>query len=164
MDGTELCGAIGCSIGLTVKAPRKTTLAKFDQEKTALANGQVAVTGVIEPVSGDSGLLHGTVFNGPDGQTRFHLSRFDGIHVMALDGVFESASSLKGQEGGIRSVSSFTAECGKHVASAADPNVLSETLTTVKDPNEPFRFSGVDASGKTVNQDSPEFKGQAADH
>jgi thiol-disulfide isomerase/thioredoxin len=138
----------------------KTTLAKFDQEKTALVNGQVAVTGVIEPVSGDSGLLHGTVFKGPDGQTRFHLSRFDGIHVMAIDGVFESASSLKGQEGGIRSVSSFTAECGKHVASAADPNVLSETLTAVKDPNEPFRFSGVDASGKTVNQDSPEFKGK----
>ena len=138
----------------------KTTLAKFDQEKTALVNGQVPVTGVIEPVSGDSGLLHGTVFKGPDGQTRFHLSRFDGIHVMAIDGVFESASSLKGQEGGIRSVSSFTAECGKHVASAADPNVLSETLTAVKDPNEPFRFSGVDASGKTVNQDSPEFKGK----
>ena len=138
----------------------KTTLAKFDQEKTALANGQVTVTGMIEPVSGDSGLLHGTVFKGPDGQTRFHLSRFDGIHVMALDGVFESASSLKGQEGGIRSVSSFTAECGKHVASAADPNVLSETLTAVKDPNEPFRFSGVDAAGKTVNQDSPEFKGK----
>jgi thiol-disulfide isomerase/thioredoxin len=138
----------------------KTTLAKFDQEKTALANGRVAVTGVIEPVSGDSGLLHGTVFVAPDGQTRFHLSRFDGIHVMALDGVFESAAALKGQEGGIRAVSSFTAECGKHVASAADPNVLSETLTTVKDPNEPFRFSGVDASGKTLTQDSPEFKGK----
>lgn len=138
----------------------KTTMAKFDQQKTAMVDGHVAVTGVIEPVSGDSGLLHGTVFVAPDGQTRFHLSRFDGIHVMALDGVFESATALKGQEGGIRAISAFTAECGKHVASAADPNALSETLTTVKDPNEPFRFSGVDASGKTLNQDSPEFKGK----
>jgi thiol-disulfide isomerase/thioredoxin len=46
------------------------------------------------------------------------------------------------------------------VASAADPNALSETLTTVKDPGEQFRFSGVDASGKTLDQNSPEFKGK----
>ena len=138
----------------------KTTLAKFDQEKIAAANGHVAVTGVIEPVSGDSGLLHGSVFKTADGQTRFHLSRFDGIHVMALDGEFLPDGTLKGVEGGIVASSSFTAECGKHVASAADPNVLSETLTAVKNPSEPFRFSGVDASGKTLDQDSPEFKGK----
>ncbi len=138
----------------------KTTLAKFDQQKIAAANGRVAVTGVIEPVSGDSGLLHGSVFKTSDGQTRFHLSRFDGIHAMALDGEFLPDGTLKGVEGGIVATSSFTAECGKHVASAADPNVLSETLTTVKDSAEPFRFSGVDASGKTLNQDSPEFKGK----
>ena len=41
-----------------------------------------------------------------------------------------------------------------------DPNALAETLTHVKDPNEPFRFSGIDQSGNTVNQDSPEFKGK----
>jgi thiol-disulfide isomerase/thioredoxin len=139
----------------------KTTLAKFDQQKIAAANGHVAVTGVIEPVSGDTGLLHGSVFTTADGQTRFHLSRFDGIHTMALDGVFQPDGTLKGQEGGMVALSSFTAECGKHVASAADPNVLSETLTKVKDPNEPFRFSGVDASGKTLDQNSPEFKGKA---
>jgi len=138
----------------------KTTLAKFDQEKIANANEHVAVSGVIEPVSGDSGLLHGSVFKTADGQTRFHLSRFDGIHVMALDGEFLADGTLKGVEGGIRATSSFTAECGKHVASAADPNVLSETLTKVKNPEEPFRFSGVDASGKTLDQDSPEFKGK----
>lgn len=138
----------------------KSTLAKFDQEQIAATDGHVAVTGVIEPVSGDSGLLHGSVFKTSEGQTRFHLSRFDGIHVMALDGEFLTDASLKGIEGGIVAVSSFTAECGKHVASAADPNLLSETLTSVKDPAEPFRFSGVDASGKTVDQDSPEFKGK----
>ncbi len=138
----------------------KTTLAKFDQEKIAKANEQVAVTGVIEPVSGDTGLLHGYVFKAADGQTRFHLSRFDGIHIMAIDGVFQPDGTLKGQEGGIVALSSFTAECGKHVASAADPNALSETLTRVKDPSEPFRFSGIDRFGKTVDQSSPEFKGK----
>jgi thiol-disulfide isomerase/thioredoxin len=138
----------------------KSTLAKFDQQKIANADEHVAVTGVIEPVSGDSGLLHGTVFKTPDGQTRFHLSRFDGIHTMAIDGTFQPDGTIKGEEGGIQALSSFTAECGKHVASAADPNALSETLTHVKDPQEPFRFSGIDQSGKTVNQDSAEFKGK----
>jgi thiol-disulfide isomerase/thioredoxin len=138
----------------------KTTLAKFDQGKIANADGHVAVTGVIEPVSGDTGLLHGSVFEAPDGHTHFHLSRFDGIHVLALDGTFQPDGTLKGEQGGIVSITSFTAECGKHVASAADPSVLSETLTHVKDPSEPFRFSGLDSSGKTVNQDSPEFKGK----
>ena len=138
----------------------KTTLAKFNQEQIANADGQVAVTGVIEPVSGDTGLLHGSVFKTPAGETRFHLSRFDGIHVMAIDGVFQPDGTLKGHEGGIVGLSSFTAECGKHVASAANPNALSETLTHVKDPAEPFRFSGVDESGKTLTQDNPEFKGK----
>jgi thiol-disulfide isomerase/thioredoxin len=138
----------------------KTTLAKFDQQKIANVNDHVAVTGVIEPVSGDSGLLHGTVFKTADGETRFHLSRFDGIHVTAIDGTFQPDGTIKGEEGGIVSVSSFTAECGKHVASAADPNALAETLTHVKDPQEPFRFSGIDQSGKTLTQDSAEFKGK----
>ncbi len=138
----------------------KTTLAKFDQKKIANVDGHVAVTGVIEPVSGDTGLLHGSVFDTPDGHTHFHLSRFDGIHVLALDGTFQPNGTLKGQQGGIVSLTSFTAECGKHLASAADPSVLSESLTKVKDPSEPFRFSGIDQSGKTVDQNSPEFKGK----
>jgi thiol-disulfide isomerase/thioredoxin len=36
-----------------------------------------------------------------------------------------------------------------------------ETLTSVKDPNEPFRFSGFDPqTGKTVTNDDPQFKGK----
>jgi len=65
------------------------------------------------------------VFKTSDGQTRFHLSRFDGIHAMALDGEFLPDGTLKGVEGGIVATSSFTSECGKHVASAADPNSIS---------------------------------------
>jgi thiol-disulfide isomerase/thioredoxin len=138
----------------------KTTLASFQQQANASADGKVAVTGILEPVSGDSGLLHGTVFTTADGQTHFHLSRFDGIHVTGLDGTFQADGNLKGQEGGIAALSPFTATRSKDLAKV-DPNVLSETLTTVKDPAEVFHFSGVDDVGKTLDQNSPEFKGKA---
>jgi thiol-disulfide isomerase/thioredoxin len=138
----------------------KNTLVSFQQQPLATADGKVAVTGILEYVSGDTGLLHGTVFQGTDGQAHFHLSRFDGIHVLALDGGFQPDGSLKGQLGGFVSLTTFTAERSKDVASV-DPNVLAEGLTKVKDPQEPFRFSGLDEAGKTVDQSSPEFKGKA---
>jgi len=137
----------------------KTTRASFRQEKNAAADGQVTVTGTIEPVSGDTGLLHGTVFTTPDGKGHFHLSRFDGIHAFAIDGEFLPEGSLKGQQGGIKALEDFTAVPASD-AKTADPNVLAETLTHVKDPGEPFRFSGVDRSGKKLDQASPEFKGK----
>ena len=138
----------------------KNTLVSFQQQTMATADGKVPVTGNIEYVSGDTGLLHGAVFQAANGQAHFHLSRFDGIHVLALDGEFQPDGSLKGQMGGFVSLTTFTAERSKDVASA-DPNALAEGLTKVKDPQEAFRFSGVDQSGKTVDQSSPEFKGKA---
>jgi thiol-disulfide isomerase/thioredoxin len=137
----------------------KTTRASFQQEKTTNGPDEVRVTGTIQPVSGDSGLLHGAVSSLPEGKTHFHLSRFDGIHVMAIDGDFQPDGSLKGQQGGIRGLDNFTAVRAGD-SKTADPNALAETLTHVKDPNEPFRFSGLDASGNRVDQDSPEFKGK----
>ena len=131
----------------------KTTRARFEQSG-------YSVSGTIQPVSGDTGLLHGDVSRLPGGKTHFHLSRFDGIHVMAIDGELLPDGRLKGQQGGIKALEEFTAVRATDTKTA-DPNVLSETLTTVKDPAEPFRFSGVDSSGKTLNQDSPEFKGKA---
>ena len=124
----------------------KTTLANFKQADKATADGNVAVTGIIEPVSGDTGLLHGIVFSA-NGVTHFHLSRFDGIHIMALDGDVMPDGKLSGQQGGIVALEPFTAERRKDKA-AADPNALAETLTKVKDPQQTFRFSGVDAAGK----------------
>ena len=88
----------------------KNTLTTFHQERMATADGKVAATGILEPVSGDTGLLHGTVVTGADGRTHFHLSRFDGIHVLALDGEFAPDGSLKGQMGGVKALSAFTAE------------------------------------------------------
>ncbi|HTV66104.1 MAG TPA: TlpA disulfide reductase family protein [Bryocella sp.] len=137
----------------------KTTRASFQQQKDADANYRVPVSGTIQPVSGDTGLLHGFVSIGPDDKARFHLSRFDGIHVMAIDGEFESDGSLKGQQGGIKALEPFTARRAQD-AKTADPNALAETLTHVKDPSEPFRFSGLDSSGQTLDQDSPQFKGK----
>ncbi len=138
----------------------KNTLANFKQQSIGSADGTVAATGILEYVSGDTGLLHGSVFHAAGGQPRFHLSRFDGIHVLALDGDFQPDGSIAGKMGGIVSLTNFTAERSKDVASA-DPNALAEGLTKVKDPQEAFRFSGVDEAGKTVNQSSPEFKGKA---
>jgi len=137
----------------------KTTRASFQQQTDMSGPDRVPVTGTIQPVSGDTGLLHGVVSTTPEGRTHFHLSRFDGIHVMAIDGDFQPDGSLKGQQGGIKALEDFTAVRATD-AKTANPNALAETLTHVKDPSEPFRFSGIDASGKTVTQDSPEFKGK----
>lgn len=130
----------------------KTTRASFQQK-------QYFITGIIEPVSGDTGLLHGEVTGVQDGKTHFHLSRFDGIHTMAIDGELLPNGTLKGEEGGIVALETFTAVRATD-AKTADPNALAETLTHVKDPAEPFRFSGIDQSGKTLTQDSLEFKGK----
>lgn len=138
----------------------KVTLATFRQQKTASADGKVFVTGILEPVSGDTGLLHGSVYNDPAGHTHFHLSRFDGIHVLALDGDFQPDGSLKGQLAGTASSTPFTAQRSKDVASA-DPNVQAGGLTRVKDPQQPFRFGGTDSTGKFVDQASAQFKGKA---
>ena len=68
-------------------------------------------------------------------------------------------TALRARLGGSKSSTPFTAERSSDAA-VADPNTLAGSLTKVKDPQAPFRFSGVDQSGKTINQDSPEFKGK----
>jgi hypothetical protein len=128
----------------------KVTLATFQQELMAAVDGRVPITGILEPVSGDTGLLHGSVYADADGRTHFHLSRFDGIHVIALDGEFQPHGTLMGQIAGITSSAPFTAERGKDVASA-NPNAQAGSLTRVKDPQQAFRFGGVNLSGEVIN-------------
>ncbi len=141
-------------------AEDKVTLATFQQEKAATADDRVPATGILEPVSGDTGLLHGVVYIDASGHTHFHLSRFDGIHVLALDGDFQPDGSLKGQLAGTASSVPFMAKRSKDVVTA-DPNVQAGDLTRVKDPHQPFRFGGMDQSGKAVDQGSAQFKGKA---
>jgi thiol-disulfide isomerase/thioredoxin len=137
----------------------RVTLFSVQQAKMAAADGTVAATGILEPVSGDTGLMHGTVSKGADGRAHFQLSRFDGIHILALEGELLPDGSLQGQIGGVRASAAFTAKRSTDAA-AANPNVLAGSLTKVTDPRAPFRFSGVDAQGKAMSQDSPEFKGK----
>jgi thiol-disulfide isomerase/thioredoxin len=137
----------------------KDTLTTIQQQKTATSDGNAAATGIMEPVSGDNGLMHGAVSTDNHGQTHVHLSRFDGIHALALDGQLQPDGSLAGVIGGVKSSAPFTAERSTDAA-AVNPNALSGSLTKVKNPEEPFRFSGVDESGKKIDQASPEFKGK----
>jgi len=134
------------------KGAENTTRASFQQNS-------YHVTGTIQPVSGDTGLLHGDLSSSADGKTRFHLSRFDGIHVIALDGEILPDGSLKGHQGGVKALEEFTGVRANDTKTA-DPNALAETLTHVKDPGQPFQFHGLDASGKVLDQDSTEFKGK----
>lgn len=138
----------------------KMTLATFQQQTTATPDGRVPATGILEPVSGDTGLLHGSVYAAAGGGTHFHLSRFDGIHVMALDGDFQPDGSLKGQIAGFTSSAPFTAQRSKDPASA-NPNAQAGSLTRVKDPQQTFRFAGADLLGKAVDQGSAQFRGKA---
>ena len=81
--------------------------------------------------------------------------------MLAFDGDFQPDGSLKGQIGsGLAGVVPFTATRTSDTA-VVDPNAEGGKLTRVTDPQQPFRFSGTDATGKTVDQNSPEFKGKA---
>ena len=118
------------------------------------------VNGTIAPVSGDFGLMSGTVSPGGTLPPSFSLSRFDGIHALLLEGQFDSADTLHGT---LNKTSRFTAvrkRAGaqpKDALSAVPPDA--ESVTKLKNPEEVFRFKGVDAlTGKTVTQD--DFKGK----
>jgi thiol-disulfide isomerase/thioredoxin len=114
------------------------------------------VTGVLIPVSGDTGLLAGSELGS--------LSRFDGIHVMLLkfdapQSEVEAFGSLKGTfESGKTGRYTFTAT-RKETAKKEDQPEDPFALTKVKDSNEPFQFAAPDPrTGKTVSASDPEFK------
>jgi thiol-disulfide isomerase/thioredoxin len=114
------------------------------------------VEGTIAPVSGDYGLLSGELA-GPD-STELHLSRFDGIHALRLDGHLVSPERMEG----VFHVSPgpplhFVATRAGAAAGGFDE---AEHLTWVANPAERFRFHGVDASGAAVTQDDARFEGK----
>jgi thiol-disulfide isomerase/thioredoxin len=124
------------------------------------ANAQSAVShaqhveGTIAPLSGDYGLLSG-VLTGNDGA--LHLSRFDGIHLLRLDGRFVSHDRIEGVfHDGPGAPLRFVATR----SSASSGFEEAEHLTSVQNPSEPFRFHGVDSSGRTVTQSDPAFRGK----
>jgi len=146
--------------------------ARFTQgpsEGTDNGGADAEVTGTIAPVDGDLGLLHGSIVQEIDKKKpklpRFTMSRFDGIHVIYLKGAFQPDGTLAGTINySFGTPTAFTAvratPAPEATGTAALPNP--ETLTTVKDLAEPFRFSAVDlASGKVISNDDPSLRGKA---
>ncbi|HWR35974.1 MAG TPA: TlpA disulfide reductase family protein [Clostridia bacterium] len=156
--------------------PDRVAPATFRQETPHTSSDgktlQAVVTGTIAPVSGDYGLMSGTVSvplaNGKpvaNVAPKVVMSRFDGIHTILLTGELASDGSFKGQLAfSASSWLPFTGvrkpESAKSGAASAGNPPDAETMTKVKNRAEPFVFSGVDTrTGKSVTQD--DFRGKA---
>lgn len=129
--------------------------------------GGMPVTGTVIPVSGDYGLLSGSVWRDAGakdstGNARFRMSRFDGIHVTLLTGEVLPDGSLKGElASGQTYRVTFTGTRKENVAKGGDLPGDPYALTTVKAPAEPLRFSAPDAAtGKTVASTDARFAGK----
>jgi thiol-disulfide isomerase/thioredoxin len=122
--------------------------ARFSQDKAH-------VEGTIAPVSGDYGTLSGSVSESGE----LHLSRFDGIHALRLDGRIVSPDRI---EGVFHVAPGYPLTFVATRATAASGNGFAEAehLTSVADPSQPFRFHGTDASGALITQDDPRFRGK----
>ena len=110
------------------------------------------VEGTIAPVSGDYGLLHGTLRQG-----ELHLSRFDGIHLLRLDGHLVSPERIEG----VFHVSpgnplSFVATS----TTAPEGFAEAEQLTHVEDPKAIFHFHAEDATGAIITEADPRLQGK----
>ena len=115
-----------------------------------LAAGQVE--GTIAPISGDYGLMAGRLENG-----ELHLSRFDGIHLLRLDGHLTAPDRL---EGVLHEAPGTALRFTATTSNAASGFDEAESITTVADPQAPFRFQGIDETGAVVNQDDARFRGK----
>jgi thiol-disulfide isomerase/thioredoxin len=112
--------------------------------------------GTIEPISGDYGMISGEISEGQDAE--LHLSRFDGIHTLRLDGHFVSSDRIEGVfHAGPGTALNFVAT--RTIADSAG-FAEAERLTSVENPSEAFRFHGLDAAGNTVTQNDPRFRGK----
>lgn len=161
-EGNSLNGQWTFTFDGSATNPDKVAPAEFKQSKALVeAGGVVAeVEGTIAPVSGDYGLLAGTISTSRNNPATFRLSRFDGIHIVLVTGEFKPDGSLAGK----LNTQAFTAIPRTAAAStaseaAAEPNP--ESVTKLKDPSEIFRFSAVDPkTRRRVTQDDPRLKGK----
>jgi thiol-disulfide isomerase/thioredoxin len=114
------------------------------------------VEGTIAPVSGDYGLLSGELSSGRGAE--LHLSRFDGIHALRLDGHFVSPDRIEGVFH-VAPPSALSFVATRSAPSSGDFQEA-ENLTSVENPSAPFRFQGVNASGTTITQNDPSLRGK----
>ncbi len=115
------------------------------------------VEGTIAPISGDYGTLAGELIGDKSGDAVLHLSRFDGIHALRLDGRLIAPGRIEG----VFHVAPGVALNYVATATGASSGFEeAEHLTSVANPSEPFRFHGADASGAIVTQSDPRFRGK----
>ena len=110
------------------------------------------VEGTIAPVSGDYGLLSGTLRSG-----ELRLSRFDGIHLLRLDARVVSPERIEG---------TFHVSPGYPLSFVAAPTAApegfaeAEQLTHAEDPKAVFHFHAEDAAGAVITEADPRFQGK----
>ncbi len=121
--------------------------------------GPQATSGTIIPVSGDWGQLSGEWANGV-----LTLNRFDGINSRVVrlkaqpDGTLAGELDLGLFDPKRPVIAERISEKNKAlVATLPD----AKTHTRMKNPNEPFRFNGLDLNGQPVAWDDARFKGKA---
>jgi thiol-disulfide isomerase/thioredoxin len=113
--------------------------------------GEVSAT--ILRIDGDTGALEGTYQNG-----KFLLSHFDGARSALMEVTLTKEGTLDVlQDGNIHMTAVRPAEARAKNLPPPDDFSLH---TSVKDPNEPFRFSFPDLNGKIVSNTDPRFLGK----
>jgi thiol-disulfide isomerase/thioredoxin len=109
--------------------------------------------GTIAPISGDYGTLSGEISEGGE----VHLSRFDGVHLLRLDGKVLSAKRI---EGVFHEAAGAALNFVATRTAAEEGFAEAERVTTVADPSEPFHFGGMTPLGTKMTQADPQLRGK----
>jgi len=110
------------------------------------------LSGTVIPISGDWGTLTGYIRDG-----EIYLSRFDGIRALLWKGRVTPDGRIEGTFGDGRQV---VAERVDQALAQGNRPLDPGSYTKVKDPNEPFRFEGLDPKGEKVSSIDSRFAGK----
>jgi peroxiredoxin len=138
-------------------------MSRLEAERTAprdtrtwtlfLRQSGAEVTGSILRVDGDTGTLSGHFTAG-----KLVLSHFAGERLTRVEATLNADGTLAITLGGnAHYIAARSSEA--HAKGIADPPDPSR-YTSVKDPTEPFHFTGLAMDGKTVSDTDPRFKGK----
>ncbi|MGB5039237.1 MAG: TlpA disulfide reductase family protein [Blastocatellia bacterium] len=151
---------------ITIRDPKSSSEevsdATFTVKPSQATPGAGEVTGTIIPVSGDYGLLAGMIRRDPSsGGAVLRMSRFDGIHVVKIEGRVETDGSLSGTlSSGLSFVATWKATRKERTAAGEPKPGDPYSLTRVKDPSAVFSFSLPDSRGGTVSLADERFRGK----
>jgi len=133
---------------IAVKSPKGEAAWRFFVRQSG-----AEVTASILRVDGDTGALSGSYQGG-----KFVLSHFSGARPLLLEITPNADGSLALVQNGKAEYTAFKSKQAraKKLPLPADPS----RWTSVKDPNQPLRFSAPDLNGKLVTEADPRFKGK----